>query len=59
MLLTAAVGMVGGLHIGGRLADPARLSVLLTSGGIGPAAIEANLRLTQSSEAVVQQSDSR
>ncbi|WP_431957312.1 MFS transporter [Nocardia lijiangensis] len=38
ILLAAAVGMVGGLQVGGRLAEPARLSQLLTGGGLGLAA---------------------
>ncbi|WP_459547602.1 MFS transporter [Nocardia sp. X0981] len=38
VLLAAATGMVGGLQVGGRLADPARLSHLLTSGALGLAA---------------------
>lgn len=38
VLLAAAVGMVAGLYVGGRLASPARLSMLLTCGGIGLAA---------------------
>lgn len=35
VLLAAAVGMVAGLRVGGRLAAPARLSRLLTCGGLG------------------------
>ncbi len=35
VLLAAAAGMVAGLHVGGRLAGPDRLSSLLTGGGIG------------------------
>ncbi|MEV0030446.1 MFS transporter [Nocardia sp. NPDC050793] len=35
VLLAAAVGMVAGLQVGGRLAEPARLSQLLTGGAIG------------------------
>ncbi|MGV9611971.1 MFS transporter [Nocardia xishanensis] len=35
VLLAAAVGMVAGLQIGGRLAEPARLSQLLTGGAFG------------------------
>ncbi|MGV9819505.1 MFS transporter [Nocardia xishanensis] len=38
VLLAAAVGMVAGLQIGGRLAEPARLSQLLTGGALGLAA---------------------
>ncbi|MEV0297262.1 MFS transporter [Nocardia sp. NPDC050710] len=38
ILLAAAVGMVAGLQVGGRLAEPARLSQLLTGGGLGLAA---------------------
>lgn len=38
VLLAAAIGMVAGLRVGGRLADPTRLSHLLTSGAIGLAA---------------------
>ncbi|MBF6171937.1 MFS transporter [Nocardia blacklockiae] len=35
VLLAAAVGMVGGLRVGGRLAEPARLAPLLTWGATG------------------------
>ncbi|WP_219822900.1 MFS transporter [Nocardia nova] len=35
VLLAAAVGMVAGLQVGGRLARPARLPQLLTVGGVG------------------------
>ncbi|MCP2275207.1 hypothetical protein APR09_000754 [Nocardia amikacinitolerans] len=35
VLLAAAVGMVAGLQIGGRLAEPARLPQLLTCGAMG------------------------
>ncbi|MBF6177631.1 MFS transporter [Nocardia otitidiscaviarum] len=35
VLLAAAVGMVGGLQAGGRLAEPARLPRLLTAGALG------------------------
>ncbi|WP_227979131.1 MFS transporter [Nocardia spumae] len=35
VLLAAAVGMVAGLHLGGRLAGPHRLAALLTGGGVG------------------------
>ncbi|TQM30502.1 MFS transporter [Nocardia bhagyanarayanae] len=35
VLLAAAVGMVAGLQVGGRLAEPTRLPQLLTSGAIG------------------------
>ncbi|MEV0339666.1 MFS transporter [Nocardia sp. NPDC050713] len=35
VLFAAAVGMVAGLQIGGRLAEPARLPQLLTSGALG------------------------
>ncbi|WP_259408240.1 MFS transporter [Streptomyces akebiae] len=38
VLLAAAVGMVIGLHVGGRLAAPAREPLLLTSGAVGLAA---------------------
>ncbi|WP_067845408.1 MFS transporter [Nocardia lijiangensis] len=38
ILLAAAVGMVAGLQVGGRLAEPARLSQLLTGGALGLAA---------------------
>ncbi|SNY80997.1 hypothetical protein SAMN04244553_2573 [Nocardia amikacinitolerans] len=35
VLLAAAVGMVAGLQVGGRLAEPARLPQLLTCGALG------------------------
>ncbi|MBB5912771.1 hypothetical protein BJY24_001638 [Nocardia transvalensis] len=38
VLLAAAIGMVGGLQVGGRFAEPARLPYLLTGGGLGLAA---------------------
>ncbi|BCK52237.1 MFS transporter [Nocardia wallacei] len=38
VLLAAAIGMVAGLQVGGRLAAPARLAQLLTGGGLGLAA---------------------
>ncbi len=43
VLLAAALGMVAGLQIGGRLAHPARLPALLTGGAIGLAACLAAL----------------
>ncbi|MFI6808200.1 MFS transporter [Streptomyces luteogriseus] len=43
VLLAAALGMVAGLQMGGRLAHPARLPALLTGGAIGLAACLAAL----------------
>jgi MFS family permease len=43
VLLAAALGMVAGLQMGGRLAHPARLPALLTGGAIGLAACLATL----------------
>lgn len=48
VLLAAALGMVAGLQTGGRLARPARLPALLTSGAIGLAACLAALGVCRS-----------
>ncbi|MFF0499161.1 MFS transporter [Nocardia aobensis] len=48
VLLAAAIGMVAGLQVGGRLARPARLPRLLTTGGLGLAlglALVGNCRM--------------
>ncbi len=53
VLLAAAVGMVGGLQVGGRLADPARIPQLLISGAFGLAAALALLGFCRTPVALV------
>ncbi|MEV5878031.1 MFS transporter [Streptomyces sp. NPDC052101] len=52
VLLAAALGMVAGLQTGGRLAQPARLPVLLTGGAIGLAVCLAALATCRSLESL-------
>ncbi|WP_119582231.1 MFS transporter [Streptomyces europaeiscabiei] len=53
VLLAAALGMVGGLQAGGRLARPARLPVLLTGGAVALAACLAVLGVCRSLESLL------
>ncbi|MER5827576.1 MFS transporter, partial [Streptomyces mirabilis] len=53
VLLAAALGMVAGLQTGGRLAHPARLPTLLTSGAIGLAACLVVLGACRSLESLL------